>query len=257
MISNEKKIYWQHNDDVSFVSIFCRRISPSHSIPLQFSKDGTNCCLALPAQHMLNVFAIFFQLPGEISMEKQNLTRGHSAVVLTPKFAKTKAKSKSSHISLKHFLLFTCKALLELNYIYFKFNKVFKKFFLSNVTFIITYLKRTERYALVCLLILKLCFLNLDWSYYETMYFFTRKKERSAWDFISVWRNILNDSTGFLMSFVMAFLSFSFLNLSSLRHTCSCLKNTFIIQTEIYVYWSTRFCELGQSSGPIINQSLL
>ena len=98
---------------------------------------------------------------------------------------------------------------------------------------------------------------RLDWSYYETMYFFTRKKERSAWDFISVWRNIRNDSTGFLMSFVMAFLSFSFLNLSSLRHTCSCLKNTFIIRTEIYVYWSTHFCELGQSSGPIINQSLL
>ncbi len=98
---------------------------------------------------------------------------------------------------------------------------------------------------------------RLYWSYYETIYFFTRKKERSASDFISVWRNIRNDSTGFLMSFVMAFLSFSFLNLSSLRHTCSCLKNTFIIRIEIYVYWSTHFCELGQSSGPIINQSLL
>jgi hypothetical protein len=76
---------------------------------LQFSKDGTNCCLARPAQHMLNVFAIFFQLPGEISMEKQNLTRGHSAVVLTPKFAKTKAKAKSSHISLKQFFYLLTK----------------------------------------------------------------------------------------------------------------------------------------------------
>jgi hypothetical protein len=71
---------------------------------------------------MLNVFAIFFQLPGEISMEKQNLTRGHSAVVLTPKFAKTKAKSKSSHISLKQFFYLQSTFRIGLHFFFLSFK---------------------------------------------------------------------------------------------------------------------------------------